>query len=105
LLLRPPKIKAEIGTPLGSSHAESMAGFCSAGAVKRALGCATVFPLEASHLLPCQSIISLGTSLVIPSHHTSPSGVIPAVVKMVFLAIDFMALGLVFSLVPGATPK
>ena len=36
---RPPKTKALIGTPLGSSQSGSSAGFCVAGAVKRALGC------------------------------------------------------------------
>src|SRR5262249_40239876 len=37
--------------------------------------------------------------------HTSPSSVSATFVKMVFSLIDAMALGLVFSLVPGATPK
>src|SRR6516225_6684589 len=40
-----------------------------------------------------------------PSHHTPPSGVSATLVKMVFFASDFMALGLVLMLVPGATPK
>src|SRR5215218_5429232 len=35
----PPKMNAWIGTPRGSSHAESITGFWYAGAVNRALGC------------------------------------------------------------------
>src|SRR6185436_3708513 len=41
----------------------------------------------------------------IPSHHTPPSGVMATFVKIVFLASEAIALGLVFTLVPGATPK
>jgi hypothetical protein len=41
----------------------------------------------------------------IPSHHTSPSTVRAVFVKTVFFVTVAMALGLVFSLVPGATPK
>src|SRR5882672_3660472 len=40
-----------------------------------------------------------------PSHHTSPSGVSATLVKIVFFLIEAMALGLVCSFVPGATPK
>ena len=40
-----------------------------------------------------------------PSHHTSPSSVSAMLVKIVFSRIVAMALGLVFSPVPGATPK
>ncbi len=46
-----------------------------------------------------------GWVFVIPSHHTSPSGVTPTLVKMVFLRMVAMALGFVLILVPGATPK
>ena len=40
-----------------------------------------------------------------PSHHTPPSGVSATLVKIVFRLSVAIALGLVFSLVPGATPK
>ncbi len=40
-----------------------------------------------------------------PSHHTSPSSVSATFVKMTFSRSIAMALALVFSLVPGATPK
>jgi len=40
-----------------------------------------------------------------PSHHTPPSGVSATLVNMVLRASVAMALGLVLSLVPGATPK
>src|SRR5713226_5452392 len=40
-----------------------------------------------------------------PSHHTPPSEVSATLVKSVFLDSAAMALGLVFTEVPGATPK
>ena len=40
-----------------------------------------------------------------PSHHTPPSGVSATLVKIEFVASVAMAFGLVFSEVPGATPK
>ena len=46
-----------------------------------------------------------GGSFVIPSHHTSPSGVIATFVKMTFDLSVAMQFGLVFSDVPGATPN
>src|SRR5580700_9181906 len=106
---RPPKMMALMGTPVGSSHAGSMVGHCEAGAVKRALGCAAFAPVALAisgvHFLPCQSRHSAGGLSVMPSHQTPPSGVSATFVKMVFLASVAMALGLVFLLVPGATPK
>src|SRR5579863_7739044 len=106
---RPPKMNALIGTPFGSSQAGSIVGHCDAGAVKRALGCAAFAPVEAAisgvQRLPCQSMHSAGGSSVMPSHQTPPSGVSATLVKMEFFASVFMALGLVLSDVPGATPK
>ena len=55
--------------------------------------------------LPRQSRHSAGGSSVIPSHQTPPSGVSATLVKMVLRASAAMALGLVFTDVPGATPK
>src|SRR5713101_341856 len=106
---RPPKMIALIGTPLGSSQAGSMVGHCEAGAVKRALGCAALAPVSLAicgvHFFPCQSRHSAGGSSVIPSHHTPPSGVSATLVKMVLRESVAMALGLVLTEVPGATPK
>src|ERR1051325_6294342 len=106
---RPPKIIALIGTPVGSSQAESIVGHWLAGAVKRALGCAALVPVflavSGVHKLPCQSRHSAGGSSVMPSHQTPPSGVRAVLVKIVFLESVAIALGLVFLEVPGATPK
>src|SRR5918995_478356 len=105
---RPPKTKAEIGTPAGSSQAGSIDGHWDAGTVKRALACAARRPFLPSagvHGLPCQSVSCAGGSSVMPSHHTSPSGVTATLVKITFLSSIFIALGLVCSEVPGATPN
>src|SRR5260370_28848387 len=106
---RPPKMMALIGTPSGSCHAASIVGHCAAGAVNRALGCAAFAPVSFAicgvHLLPCQSRHSAGGSSVIPSHHTPPSGVSATLVKIELRASVAIALGLVFTDVPGATPK
>src|SRR5580700_4417837 len=106
---RPPKMKALIGTPPGSSQAGSMVGHCDAGAVKRELGCAAFAPVSFAicgvQRLPRQSRHSAGGSSVMPSHHTPPSGVSAVLVKMLLRARVVMALGLVLTEVPGATPK
>src|ERR1700733_12761196 len=105
---RPPKMNALIGTPLGSSHDGSMVGHCEAGAVKREFGCAAftpVLPISGVQRRPCQSRHSAGGWSVIPSHQTPPSGVSATLVKMEFFARVTIALGLVFTEVPGATPK
>src|SRR5260221_10224805 len=100
---------ALIGTPFGSSQAGSIVGHCEAGAVNRAFGCAAFAPVSLAicgvHFLPCQSRHSAGGSGVIPSHQTPSSGVSATLVKMLFVASAFIALGLVLSEVPGATPK
>src|SRR5271155_2488407 len=106
---RPPKMKALIGTPFGSSQAGSIVGHCDAGAVKRAFGCAAFAPVSFAilgvHFLPCQSSNSAGGSSVMPSHQTSPSGVIATFVKIVFRESVSIAFGFVAADVPGATPK
>src|SRR6185503_8277125 len=102
---RPPKMNASIGTPAGSSHCGSIDGHCEAATVKRALGCAAGRPDCGVHSLPCQSVSFGGGSFVIPSHHTSPSGVRATFVKMVFFFTVSMQFGLVSQPVPGATPK
>ena len=54
---------------------------------------------------PFQSVRWAGASSVIASHHTSPSSVRAVLVKMALASMVNMALGLVWVLVPGATPK
>src|SRR2546427_1728989 len=109
LARRPPKMMALMGTPLGSSQGASMVGHCEAGAVKRALGCAALAPvclaISGVQRLPCQSRHSAGGLSVMPSHHTPPSAVRATLVKMELRERVAIALGLVFSDVPGATPK
>src|ERR1700729_966916 len=106
---RPPKMRALIGTPFGSSHAGSMVGHCEAGVVKREFGCAAFAPVSFAiagvHGLPCQSVHCAGGASVMPSHHTPPSGVRATFVKIVFRASVAIAFGFVFFDVPGATPK
>src|SRR5580658_6084750 len=106
---RPPKISALIGTPFGSSHAGSIVGHCDAGAVKREFGCAAFAPVSFAiagvQMRPCQSRHSAGGSSVMPSHHTPPSGVRATLVKIELRASVAMAFGLVWTEVPGATPK
>src|SRR2546422_6311845 len=102
---RPPNTKADIGTPSGFSHSGSIEGHCVAGTVNREFGWAAFLPQSGVHSLPCQSISLAGSTSVIPSHHTSPSGVMATFVNIVLLLIIAMQLGLVLSDVPGATPK
>ena len=83
---RPPKRKAEIGTPFGSSHSGAITGHCRAGTVKREFGCAALRPLCGVHGRRSQSISAGGGGSLIPSHQTSPSGVIAQFVKMAFFA-------------------
>src|SRR5580658_7806432 len=97
---RPPKMKALMGTPSGSSQAGSMVGHCAAGAVKREFGCAALAPVSRAisgvHRFPRQSKHSAGGSSVIPSHQTPPSGVRATLVKIEFRERAAMAFGFVF---------
>src|SRR5438445_1282747 len=102
---RPPNRIAEIGTPLGFSHSGEITGHWRAGVVKRALGCAALRPLAGVQGRRSQSVSSAGAASLISSHHTSPSGVSAQLVKIEFAAAVSSALGLLFMLVPGATPK
>ena len=102
---RPPKRIAEIGTPFGSSHSGAIDGHCDAGAVKRAFGCAAVVGDSGVQALPRQSVRRGGLSGVMPSHHTSPSGVRAVFVKTQFSSSVIIAFGFVSIPVPGATPK
>src|SRR6218665_2095352 len=102
---RPPKMMAEMGTPMGSLALGLSAGLFPMGAVKRLLGCAAFSGLPRFQGRPCQSVSSSGTSPSMPSHHTSPSAVMATLVKSVSRDTQAMALGLLLVLVPGATPK
>src|SRR5262249_29623734 len=104
-LRRPPNMKAEIGTPCGCSHCGSIDGHWLAATVKRAFGCAALVALRGVHGLPSQSVSSAGAWSVMPSHHTSPSGVVATLVKMQLRDTVAMALALDCVEVPGATPK
>src|SRR5919109_901167 len=101
----PPKRKASIGTPAGSSHSGATHGHWDAGVVKRAFGWAAGVSESGVQSLPRQSIAWAGGSPVIPSHQTSPSSVFAQLVKIVFRSTVSIALGLVLCPVPGATPK
>src|SRR4051794_12126296 len=102
---RPPKTIAPTGTPLGSLAAGSSTGLFAMGAVKRGLGWAALVVDAGVHSLPCQSIAFAGAGQSLSSHHTSkvPSarGTKATFVKIVSLAIDFMAFGFDLLLVPG----
>src|ERR1700756_4189810 len=102
---RPPKRIASIGTPFGSSHSGAMHGHCKARIVKREFGCAAFRPDAGVHGRRSQSTKCAGFSLVMPSHQTSPSGVIAQFVKIEFRVADSIALRFDFMFVPGATPK
>src|SRR5271165_962312 len=106
---RPPKISALIGTPSGASQLASMQGHCEAGAVKRPFGWEALAPVSFAiagvQRFPCQSRHSAGGSSVMPSHQTPPSSVSATLVKIVLRESMAMAFGLVFTEVPGATPK
>src|SRR5207344_3314893 len=102
---RPPNTMALIGTPFGFSHSGSIDGTRVAATVNRAFGCAALRPHSGVHGCPCQSVRCAGGASVMPSHHTSPSSVSATFVKMVSERIAAMQFGLVFTDVPGATPK
>ncbi len=113
---RPPKMMAEMSTPSGSSQVGSMVGHCAAGAVKRPFGmggrsCARVLLVATPYQgLPRQSSASAGGVSVMPSHQMSPLGTPFSVTSATLVKMELarrvaMALGLVLSVVPGATPK
>ncbi len=74
--------------------------------VKRLFGCAAFSDDAGVHGRPCQSSASAGAGSSWPSHHGVPSGAQRDVGED-RVAPDHggIALGLVFRLVPGATPK
>ncbi len=90
---RPPKIMAEMGTPIGSSNFGLMLGHCDAATVKREFGCAALPVL--SQGLPCQSIMPAGGFLSFPSHQGTPFPSTATLVKIVLWVMVFIAFGLV----------
>src|SRR5277367_2459253 len=96
---------AEIGTPCGSSALGERAGLFRIGAVNRLFGCAALSPDAFIQGRPCQSSIPSTGSRSMPSHQTSPSGVIATLVKIVSCSTISIAFGFELTLVPGATPK
>ena len=83
-----------MGTPAGSSHSGAMTGHCAAGAVKRALGCEDAPSDAGVQSLPRQSVRRSGLSSVMPSHQTSPSGVLATLVNSAFSRMQSIADGL-----------
>src|SRR6266850_4442065 len=104
LVRREPKIRPEIGTPSGSSQLGEADGHWCTGTVKRELGWAAG-PDAGFQGRPCQSSRPGGAWGVRPSHQGSRSGVSATLVKIVFERTIAVALGFVFGLVLGATPK
>src|SRR5688572_19072697 len=96
---------ALIGTPWGSSNFGEIDGHCCAGAVNLLFGCAAFSPLPGFQSLPRQSVRCAGTAPSMPSHQGEPSSVSATLVKSVLALMVAIAFGLVFVLVPGATPK
>lgn len=94
-----------MGTPAGSSHSGAIDGHCDAGVVNRAFGWAAGVSDAGVQGSPLQSVSSAGGSSVIFSHQTSPSGVRATLVNTELPHRVAMALALVASEVPGATPK
>src|SRR4029450_4633423 len=72
---RPPNRIAESGTPLGAAHAGAIEGHAGAGAGRGAFASAPTGVRLCVQGLPSQSVRRGGFSGVMPSHHTSPSGV------------------------------
>src|ERR1019366_393289 len=107
-LRRPPKRIAEIGTPCGSSYSAARIGHWRMGVQYREFGWLATTPfLPSSGVqgLPFQSVACAGM-FSRPSHQTSPSSVRATLVKTELpFSMVRIALGLVFSLVPGATPN
>src|SRR4030095_17041173 len=97
-------MKAEIGTPAGSSQLGAMDGHCDARTVKRELGCAAGAS-PGCQGLPCQSSVPAGGCVSMPSHQGSRAGVMATLVKMVLDRTMGMPFGLVLALVVGATQK
>ena len=78
----------------------------SVGVQNRLLGWLETTPLSGVQSSCFQLVRCAGGSLVMPSHHTSPSSVSATLVKTECpLSTARMALGFVCQPVPGATPK
>src|SRR5260221_14580334 len=91
-------------TPPAAPHSGEFRGVSDPAPLSRASGCAAP-PFEGSHFSPRHVINPAGGSPPIPSHHGSFSAVTPVLVKIVLRVSASITFGLVFLLVPGATPK
>src|SRR3954463_4242731 len=102
---RPPNRMASIGTPRGSSYSGARIGHCLIGVQYRLLGWLESSSLSGVQGSPFQLVAWAGV-FSRPSHQMSPSSVRATLVntELPWLIVR-MALGLVCSLVPGATPK
>ena len=69
------------------------------------LGCAAFVPDASVQGFPCQSVSRSGTGPSLPSHQTVPSGANATLVYRVSRPMILIAVGLVWWLVPGTTPK
>ena len=85
---------SEMGTPCGSSANLLSPGLFFIGAVKREFGWAAFSMDPRFHGRPCQSVSSAGMSPSLPSHHTSPSGVMATFVNSVSFWMDRIAIAL-----------
>src|SRR3954451_6937037 len=105
VLRRPPKRIASIGTPRGSSYSGARIGHCLIGVQYRLFGWLDSSSLSGVHGSPFQLVAWAG-GFSMPSHQMSPPSVSATLVNTELpRLIVRMALGLVCSLVPGATPK
>ena len=98
---------AEIGTPCGSSQCGEIDGHCAAGAVKREFGCAAFSVLPGIQRFPFQSSHARVGGRIAdplpPGEHVVGQRDVRE--EGVLLDGQSRAFGLVFMLVPGATPK
>src|SRR6202046_593344 len=96
---------AEMGMPSGSSQWAEIDGDCLAATVYREFGCAAG-PIPGFQFSPFQLIrLSSGRPLM-PSHQGSREvAVMATFVKIASCWRAVLTFGLVFALVPGATPK
>jgi hypothetical protein len=102
---RPPKKIASSGTPRGSSYSGARIGHCVIGVQYRLLGWLDFSSESGVHGVPFHDVACAGM-FSMPSHHTSPSSVNATLVKIELPCSRVrIALGLVCSFVPGATPK
>src|ERR1700683_2019095 len=96
---------AEMGMPSGSSQWAEIEGDCFAETVYREFGCAAG-PIPGFQSSPFQLMSSSCGTPLMPSHQGSREvAVMATLVKMASCCSAVLTFGLVFALLPGATPK